>query len=71
MSLPGKIAPRSTGNPTGAGVFQSVILKYPGNTAATIEPGDVTILLDADNLIFKQWNGATFDEVTQSSLPNQ
>lgn len=70
MSLPGKLTPKANGSPSGPGYFGSIILKFPGNTAQSIETGDVQLLLSATDFIAKQWNGATYDDVTLTSLPN-
>lgn len=48
----------------------ALILKYPGNTAASVQAGDVKLSLDADNMLADQWNGTTYDNVETTSLPN-
>ena len=63
-------APVYSGNAGGNVYAASLILKYPGNTAAAIETRDVKLYLDADNMLADQYNGATFDNVETTSLPN-
>lgn len=63
-------APNYAGSPGGNVYAASLILKYPGNAAAAIETGDVKLYLSADDMLADQYNGATYDTVTQTTLPN-
>ena len=63
-------APNYSGSAGGNVYAAALILKYPGNAAASIETGDVKLSLDANNMLADQYNGSTYDNVETTSLPN-
>ena len=51
-------------------IGDSLILKYPGNTASVIENKDVKLSLSATDFVVAQYNGSTYDDVSTTTLPS-